>query len=266
MTFASSHLYDAISTNTVFAGCAVIMEFPIDMFGSVLAFVIVTAGSTLQGSIGFGLGLVCVPLLVLLDPVFIPGPLLLAALLLNILISHREIRSVDKKGLFWAIPGRIAGAALGAALLTFIPHENLSLLFGATVLIAVLISMTGVHLSPIPVNILGAGTISGLMGTASSVGGPPLALIYQREKGPRIRGTLAVIFIFGAIISILSLVIIGRFGLKEIQAGVILFPGIIAGFLLSSRTARILDRGLTRHAVLSASSVSGIIVILRNFL
>ena len=113
---------------------------------------------------------------------------------------------------------------------------------------------------------IGAGTISGLMGTTSSVGGPPLALVYQKQMGPRIRGTLAVIFIFGAIISIISLAIIGRFGLKEIQAGVILFPGIIVGFLLSSRTARILDRGFTRPAVLLASSISGIIVILRNLL
>jgi len=182
------------------------------------------------------------------------------------LISSREIRSVDKGSLLWAIPGRIVGAGLGASLLTLIPRENLSLLFGATVLLAVLISLTGVRLSPSPINILGAGTISGLMGTTSSVGGPPLALVYQRQKGPRIRGTLAVIFIFGAVISIISLAFIGRFGLTEIQAGVILFPGIILGFLLSSRTAKILDREFTRLAVLVASSISGIIVIILNVL
>jgi len=240
------------------------MEYPIDLLSSGLAFLIVTAGSTLQGSVGFGLGLVCVPLLVLLDPVFIPGPLLLAALLLNLLISIREIRSVDKKSLFWAVPGRIVGAALGATLLTIVPRQNLSLLFGAMVLLAVLISLAGIHLTLTPMNILGAGTISGLMGTTSAVGGPPLALVYQKQKGPHIRGTLAVIFIFGAVISILSLMIIGRFGLKEIQAGVILFPGIVAGFLISNQTARILDRGLTRVAVLTASSISGMIVILMN--
>lgn len=240
------------------------MEVPLDIYSSLLAFVIVSAGATLQGSIGFGLGLVSVPLLVLLDPVFIPGPLLLAALLLNILISFREIRSVDKRGIRWAIPGRIVGASLGALLLTIVPRENLSLLFGVTVLLAVLISLAGIHLSPSPMNILGAGTISGLMGTTSSVGGPPLALVYQRQDGPRIRGTLAIIFIFGAVISILSLSAIGRFGLKEIQAGLILFPGIVFGFLISSRTARILDRGFTRTAVLAASSISGMIVILLN--
>ncbi len=242
------------------------MEFPLDMISSLLAFLIATTGSILQGSVGFGLGLVCVPLLVLLDPVFIPGPLLLAALLLNILISNREIRSVDKAGFLWAIPGRIVGAALGAGLLILIPRENLSLLFGAMVLLAVLISLAGVHLSPSPMNLLGSGTISGLMGTTSSIGGPPLALVYQKQEGPRIRGTLAVIFIFGAIISIISLALIGRFGLREIQAGLLLFPGIILGFLLSSRLARILDRGFTRLAVLITSSISGIIVIILNVL
>jgi len=51
------------------------MEFPLDITSVILAFFIVTPGSMLQGSVGFGLGLVCVPLLVLIDPVFIPGPL-----------------------------------------------------------------------------------------------------------------------------------------------------------------------------------------------
>lgn len=242
------------------------MEFPLNISSAALAFGIALLGSILQGSIGFGLGLICVPLLVLIDPVFIPGPLLLSALLLNILIYSRELRFIDKSGLKWAIPGRVLGAVLGASLLTIIPQKNLSLLFGSMVILAVSISFAGFDLPPTPWSVFGAGTFSGFMGTAASIGGAPMALVYQRQKGPRIRGTLAAIFIFGTIISITSLAFIGRFGLREIQAALLLFPGNIFGFLLSSRTARVLDRGFMRPAVLVASSISGMIVVVKNIL
>jgi uncharacterized membrane protein YfcA len=62
----------------------------------------------------------------------------------------------------------------------------------------------------------------------------------------------------------ISLVIIGRFGFREVQAALVLFPGIVVGFLLSRQTARILDRGFIRVAVLITSAVSGFFVILKN--
>lgn len=242
------------------------MDFPLDLFSSIMAFGIATIGAALQGSIGFGLGLIGVPLLVLINPVFIPGPLLLAALMLTLLISYREHHAIHVQGLKWAIPGRIAGAILGAALLTIVPQDSLSVLFGAMVLLAVAISIVGIDLPITPGNIFGAATFSGFMGTTSSIGGAPMALVYQREKGPRLRGTLSGIFVFGTIISLISLVFIGRFGLKEIQVALVMFPGVILGFFLSSRTAKILDRGFIRPAVLVASSISGIIVIIRNII
>jgi uncharacterized membrane protein YfcA len=61
-----------------------------------------------------------------------------------------------------------------------------------------------------------------------------------------------------------SLVIIGRFGLREIQAALVLFPGIVVGFFLSRYAARILDRGFIRIAVLITAALSGMFVILKN--
>ena len=47
------------------------------------------------------------------------------------------------------------------------------------------------------------------MGTASSIGGAPVALVYQHAGGPRTRATLASIFVFGTVISIGTLAIAG---------------------------------------------------------
>lgn len=116
------------------------MEFPLDFFSCLLAFGISLSGSLLQGSVGFGLGLIGVPLLVLIDPVFVPGPLLLGALILNLLVSRREHTAIDFTGVKWAIPGRILGAIFGAFVLDLVAKDQLSLVFGGMVLLAVLIT------------------------------------------------------------------------------------------------------------------------------
>ncbi len=134
------------------------------------------------------------------------------------------------------------------------------------VLLAVVISIIGIDLPLTPRNLFGAAIFSGFMGTTSAIGGAPMALVYQGQKGPRIRGTLSAIFVFGTIIALISLAIIGRFGFKELQLALVLIPGIIIGFSLSRWTAKILDQGFIRHAVLAASAASGIVVIIRNII
>jgi uncharacterized membrane protein YfcA len=240
------------------------MEFPFDFLSIVLAFVIALSGSVLQGSVGFGLGLVGVPLLVLIDPVFVPGPLLLAAFLLNLMISRREHAAIDFKGVKWAIPGRVLGAILGALMLSLFPKDQLSLLFGTMVLLAVGITLAGLDFPPTSRNVIVAGTLSGFMGTTSAIGGAPMALVFQKQKGSRIRGTLSVIFAIGTAISMVSLLVIGRFGIREIQAALVLFPGVLVGFFLSSYTARILDRGFIRASVLITAALSGMFVVLKD--
>ena len=240
------------------------MEFPFDLIGILLAFGISFSGALLQGSVGFGLGLVGVPFLVLIDPVFVPGPLLLGAFLLNFLIAFREKKAVDFKGVKWAIPGRVIGAIFGALMLSLVPKDHLSLLFGAMVLLAVAITFAGLDFPPKSRNVLVAGTLSGFMGTTSAIGGAPMALVFQKQRGSRIRGTLSVIFAVGTVISMASLLIIGRFGIQEVLAALVLFPGIVVGFLLSCHTARILDRGFIRAAVLMTAALSGLFVFLKN--
>lgn len=232
--------------------------------GLILAFLIASVGALLQGSVGFGLGLITVPLLVLIDPVYVPGPVLLAAFCLNLLIFIRERHAIHIKRLHWAVIGRIVGAGLGAMILSAVPQESISAMFGVMVLLAIGISLLGFHPKMTSTNIFGAGVASGIMGTTSSIGGPPMALVYQKQKGPTIRGTLSGIFIFGTIISLAALTIIGRFGLREIKATAILIPGVFFGFLLSNRSTKILDRGFTRTAVLVTSGISGIVVVLRS--
>ena len=225
--------------------------------------IIMTLGATLQGSIGLGLGFVAVPLLAIIDTAYLPGPLLLAALILTLLMTAREHKSIRFKGIEWAIAGRIIGSLFGIQILIFMPDRYLAVLFASVVIIGVLLSISGLKLELTSRNLFGAATLSGLMGTSAAIGGPPLALIYQHLDGPSLRGTLSGIFVIGTMISVILLSLTGRFGVPEIKMAMLMVPGILTGFFLSSITAKTLDRGFIRPVVLVFSMLSGIVLIFR---
>jgi len=234
------------------------------MLVTIWAVVIVIIGSIVQGSLGIGLGFIAVPLLALLDQDFIPGPLLLAALLLTVLVSYREYDSIVFKEINWAITGRILGTAVGAATLIMIPENKLAVLFGIMVLSAVGMSLLGFRLKVSPRNLVLTGILSGFMGTTSAIGGVPMALIYQDLQGPKLRGTLSAIFVAGTLLSIISLIIIGRFGGRQIILALELIPGILIGYFISNRTAKILDRGYIRLLILGLAGLSGVVILFRG--
>lgn len=224
---------------------------------------VVALGSVLQGAIGFGLGLLGAPLLSILDPSLVPGPLLAAALLLSILVALREHRAVDFRGVRWALLGRVPGTILGAAVIAAIPRRETSLLVGAMVLVAVALVGTGARVARSRPALFGAGTLSGFMATTASIGGPPIALLYQDSQGDRVRGTLSGFFLVGLLISLGALALVGRFGRSEILSALLLFPAVLVGFLLSARIAAVLDRGHTRKATLAASALAGLAVVIQ---
>lgn len=224
---------------------------------------VVFFGALLQGSVGFGLGLMSAPFLVLINPAFIPGPLIGAALVLVLLMAARERQGMDVGGLKWAVPGRFVGAWIGALALRALPVEALELVFGAVILFAVLLSASRLHLRPNPPTLVGAGVVSGVTGTIASIGGPPMALVYQRASGEELRSTLSGYFFFGCVFSLTALAALGRYGLAELQLSLLLLPGLLLGCLASSWTVGKLDRGHTRAAVLLVSGSAAVVAIAR---
>lgn len=232
----------------------------------VLAGTVLVIASALQGAVGFGANLVAAPLLVLIEPAFVPGPLILVGLALNALMIWRERHPVPARTVGLALAGRIPGSVLGAWALASISGAGLDVFFGALVLVAVLLAVGGLHVRPTPVTITGAGVLSGFMGTSVSIGGPPIALLYQHEDGPRFRAVVSRLLIYGAFISLALIAAVGRLGRFELVAGVAFVPPVLAGFALSARLATHLDQGHTRTAVLVTSACSALLVVIKAVL
>lgn len=227
----------------------------------VLVTVVVMLGATIQGTIGFGLGLFAAPLLLLVNPQFVPGPLLMASAVLTLLLTRREWASVRGRDLGWSLGARVVGTMIAVVLLKELSGEQLDRLFGAMILTGVALTASGIRLRPEPRSLVAAGTLSGIMGTTTSVGGPPMALLYQHESGPAIRGTLSAYFVVGVLLSVVALIYVGRFGPHELYLSAMMVPGVLAGFAVSKRTAKALDGKWLRPAVLAVSAAAAVAVL-----
>lgn len=223
----------------------------------------VLVGSILQGSVGFGMGLLASPILMLVDPRFVPAPILLSTMVLTALLTYRERHAIDLAGLRWALAGRIVGTTVAGTVLLALPAGRMELLFGVLVLLGVVMSVSGFRPQPIPLVLLSAGTLSGVMGTVASVGGPPMALVYQDALGARIRSTMSGFFVVGTTLSLVALRLVGRLGADEVRLALLMLPSLLAGFMISRWTAGIVDRGYARVVVLAIASLSGVLVIIR---
>jgi len=234
--------------------------------GEILTVVLtVLFGATLQGSVGFGMGLLASPILILIDPRFVPGPILLSTTVLTVLLVYRERTAIDFHGIQWAMVGRLFGTVLASAILLVVSADQLVLLIGVFILSAVGMSLSGFRFDPIRPVLVVAGMLSGLLGTVASVGGPPMALVYQHAAGARIRSTMSGFFLLGTILSLGALWYVGRFDAYEIQLTLVMLPSVLTGFVLSKWTAVYVDRGYVRPAVLSVAAGAGLLVIIRQF-
>ncbi len=230
------------------------------VFVTVVTFV----GSTLQGAIGFGMGLLAAPLLILLDPRFVPAPILVCTLLLTLLMTYRERYAIDVWGLKWALIGRIAGTVVAGGILALVAADTLVLLFGCFILAAVAMSASGLRFAPTGRALVAAGVVSGVIGTVAAAGGPPLALLYQDAPGARIRSTISGFFVIGTIASLAALWLVGRFGAGELRLALVMLPGMLTGLALSRSVAPYVDGGYTRPAVLTVVALTGLAIVIRQ--
>jgi uncharacterized membrane protein YfcA len=237
---------------------------PLDflVFGGLAAL----AGAIVQGSVGLGVGLVATPIVTMLYPSLMPGAILVVALALPVATLAQEVRHVEPRGLGWAFGGRLAGTPFGVWLVAAVPDRVLSVVIGLVVLAALAVTTWSREVPRNRGTLAAAGVISGTTGTASGIGGPPIALLYQRESGPRVRATLAVFFIAGALLSLATLAVAGRLPARQVVAGLELLPFVITGFLVAGPLRRYLDAGRLRTALLVVVGTSAVVLIVRNLI
>ncbi|MGB3815447.1 MAG: sulfite exporter TauE/SafE family protein [Shinella sp.] len=232
--------------------------------GLAVAIALIAAGA-IQGSTGFGFNMLAAPLLAIIDPSFVPGPMLALATIVCIGGALREYADVHRRDLAFSLFGRVIAASLAALCLGLLSPQIFSALFGLSVLAAVVLSLVGLQIQATPKTLFAAGAISGFMGTLTSIGSAPMALVYQNTTGARMRATLNAFFVLGGLLSIIALALVGQFGRSDIVLAAFMTPPAFIGFLLSGYTRNLVDRGHVKTVVLVVSTLSGLTLLWKAF-
>ncbi|AUI50062.1 sulfite exporter TauE/SafE family protein [Arthrobacter crystallopoietes] len=228
--------------------------------------VAVFAAAGLQSSIGFGMGMLAAPVIALVDPALLPASIIILALMLTTMVTARERAHLDLKGAGWALVGRIPGSLFGAWLVVVLPGEGLAWLVAAAVLLGVVLAFFGWSPFPGRANLIAAGAASGVMGTSTSIGGAPMALVWQGQQGARLRGTMSAFFMVGSAVSLVALAAAGQVTSEVLILTAWMVPAALAGYVVSRYTNRFLDRRRLRLAALSAAGFGAVLLVGRLLL
>lgn len=228
-----------------------------------LASAAILAGALMQGTSGIGLGMVAAPVLIFIDPHIGPGPLLVLAMVISAAMLRNEHASVDRPGLALTLVGRVIGSAAAGLFYAMLPMAYYGLVFGVLILLGVAMSALGYEVRRTPGQMIFAGTCSGVMGTLTSVGGPAIALVFQKAGGAVVRATLSAYFLFSSLISLAVLFATGKFTLGAAATSLALVPAMFIGFWLSGHLVTRLQPSHTRRLVLGVSAASAVLLLIK---
>jgi hypothetical protein len=198
-----------------------------------------------------GFALIVVPVLALVHPEAIPGALLFLMLPLNAYVAWRERGAIDRSGAGWITVGRFAGTFAGLGILLVLSTYWLNQFVGISTLLAVLASVLAPSFTPGKKAFIATGLVTGITETATGIGGPPLALVYQHAPVATLRSTVALFFLVGEVISLAVLGISGALQWSHLSYAVLCLPALLLGMGLSSLVHHKLDQRRLRIGVLA---------------
>ncbi len=223
-------------------------------------------GAVVQAVVGLGLGLLVAPVVALVAPGLAPALPVWLALMISGVMLLGERSHVDWRALAWALPARVPGTVVGAWLVVRFTEEQISVAIGVMVLLAVALTLRAVHLPLTPATLVTAGVVAGVSGTATSIGGPPMAVLFQRQPPEVVRSTLAVFFFIGVLISLVGLGVSGGLPSEAGQVAVVLFPAVLGGMLLGALVRDRVSREKFRLVVLALCTASALALLTRAVL
>jgi hypothetical protein len=109
-----------------------------------------------------------------------------------------------------------------------------------------------------------AGFTSGIAATTSAIGGPPMALLYQHRPARQVRSTLAVYFVVGSGLSLVTLAVAGQLPVEQLALGALMVPVLLLGVAVGERARDRVPAARFRALVLAVSAVSAVALLVRS--
>nr|WP_202031690.1 sulfite exporter TauE/SafE family protein [Paraburkholderia sacchari] len=217
----------------------------------------VTIAAFIQGAVGVGFALICAPVIGLIDPGLLPVSLLILMLPLNVYLAWRERPALDSNGTLWITVGRTVGAVGGVLIISRISAHDLNLFIGASTIAAAVATLCAPTFAPGRNALITAGAVTGITETATGIGGPALAMVFQHYRAPALRSTIALCFAIGEAVSLVMLSFTGQISVDRFVSALLLVPPVILGAFISQHVHQRLNSKVLRISVMGFAIVSG---------
>jgi len=241
------------------------LEFDLSLALSVVALFV--AGLA-RGFIGFGAGLVIIPVLaVLYGPVEAVLTMTLVDIpatlyLMPTAVRHANWRSVAPLGIasLFTLP-------LGAWFLTYVEPEDMRRIIAVLVISAGIMIASGWRYSKTPSKLLTVtvGLFSGFLSGASNIGGPPVVvfLMAGRNSAIEVRAGIMAYFSFSVLFRIVIYLAFGMVTLAIFWLAVALVLPYMAGIWIGARAFSGVSEKLFRYTVLGVVLTMGGVALFR---
>lgn len=223
----------------------------------------VSLAAFVQATTGVGFALIVAPVLAFLAPDLLPVSLLVLMLPLNVYVAWRERAALDRRGAAWITAGRVVGTFGGLWVLSALSASALGVLIGAATILAATATLFMPSFRPGQRAFAAAGIITGITETATGIGGPPLALVYQHQAAAILRATIAFCFLVGELVSLAFLGVAGRASMAQFTAAALLLPALALGAALSHYAHQRFNGRVLRVFVLVFAVASGAVLVVR---
>lgn len=227
---------------------------------------VIAAGAGTQACIGLGMGLIAGPVLVVIEPTAVPGPMLMVAGGINLRNAIADRVALNLPALRRQLAAAPLGMLGGIALLTALSDRALAIAVSVFVLVAVGMQAVGFRPPEGRRADYAAGAGTAFSSSVAAVPGPVYAVFASHWEPAALRATLGtfMVAIGTAIVAVLA--IIGDFGLKQLWLALALLPAVALGLPIGRWLRPRVSGPRFRVIVLSVASASAIVVLTRQLL
>ncbi len=211
-----------------------------------------------------GFALIAAPLLALISIEFVPGPMLFVNLFLSLFMLGDGRSHVVRREITILFPTILIGTLMGVVILSIVPNDTLGVLFSCLILLAVAITAVAKAHPLTTRNLSICGVAVGAMGSTSGIPGAPLVVMYQNEPLEKTRPTMALIFTFSYITSLIALTYGGAFNTQLAMDGLFLLPGLLLGFGIGKWARQYMTKSMGRTLMLSIASVGAVLLLAKS--
>ncbi len=235
----------------------------------VVAVVASFVGSTVFSTVGFGIGMVAIPIfLLVLDPqtaVVMLNTVEVPLMALMVFQNRSHLKVAETVPI--AASG-LVGALVGVFILESADERPLRISIVALIIALTVVTAFNFR-GPIPKpHVVGpiVGFVVGLMLTTLAIGGPilalfMLALLWQRHA---MRGSMSLYFLFIMLTAVFGYAVRGLYTSERVILTAIVTLPVVMGFLLGSRFARNMNERVFRNAAIAVIMVTSLVVLIRE--